>query len=1093
MDKKIWIVFCVLAVTLAGFLILVWEPVPIGDQPDASTPEQRLQLQFTELCTKNDTVLCDNYGRYPDYVELYNAGAPVDLSGCYFTIGGENSLTLEGIVLQTGQYRCFFFSEEYTGFALGASGGDCLQLIGPDGTVLAQTNTTALTADQVMLWDGKHYITSFEASPGFSNDGAGAAAFREGVKLDVPSVTISEVLVQNEAVFPDGEYLYPDVVELHNTTGADVSLEGWCLSDSLSNRYTYRLDKVIIPAEGYLLLCCDGSFYTEEGGLIHTNFGLSYGETLVLTDTNGGYTSVKITYPGENTSLSLVEGEYTACAPSLGYANDREGEYAFAEGRMDRQASLIVSEVLLSGSDVPYEGQFLDVVEITNRSAAAVSTKSWYLSDDGDPFTYPLPEATLAPGQTLVIVCTPEATGFGLSEGESLRLTAPDHRHLPEVVCVSEKGKSLSLWDYENISYDFADTTLGYANTEKNASAYRAQLGTELRINEVISANASYLKGYYGKTCDWLELYNASEDPVDLSTYHITNNPGNLEKFPLPAKTLQPGEYLVIFLSKDTTNLQKSYDMLPFTISSDGEELLLSKDGMVMDYITVPALDVDVSYGRPESSTDCDLLASVTPGSVNSGPADICAAPVALTAQGSYDGVEYLDILLEGDGDIYYTTDCTVPDHRSSRYTGPIRITQTTVIRAVCMENGRKASSVVDLTYLINENDQLEAVCIVAEPSDLFSYETGIWAEGEGASEVFPYRGANFWMDWERKASVTLFETDGSIAFSEPCGISIFGNASRGYDKKSLSCFFRSRYGENTLNYALFGDDGADTFESFVLRSGGQDVFTSRIRDELITSLAGEQLSVAVQRYRPVVLYINGKYYGVYFIREKLNEHYLAANYQLDPSNSYVLEWNAYENEEYQDLYWYVRSHDLWKEENYSYVAQQVDLQSYIDYTLAQIWVGNVDNSNVKFFRNSEGKWYWIFYDLDRAFIDIYYDAVEDHLDPQGTGTQRFLSTDLINGLLKNQTFFDDFMERMAWQCNHVWTEENINARIDDIVSAIEADMGKDCRRWGVDYEQWQRNIEQLRSFARKRTSHVIMEIADYFHLSEEQMREYGF
>ena len=1093
MDKRSWIVFLILAIVLVGFLILVWEPAPVEDQPEESVAAQGFRLTFTELCTKNDTVLCDNYGRHPDYVELYNSGESADLSGCYFTIGKENSPVLDGIVLQSGEYRCFFLGDEITGFALGASGGDCLQLISPEGTVLAQANTTALAADQVMLWEDKHYVTSFEASPGFPNDPAGVAAFREGVKLDAPAVTVSEVLVQNDSVLPDGAYLYSDMVELHNTLDRPVSLDGWYLSDSLTDRYTYRLDAVTIPAGGYLLLCCDGGFYTEESGLIHTNFGLSYGETLILTDRNGGYTAVEISCPGENISLALVDGEYVPSAPSLGFSNDDSGQYAFAETRLNREAPLIISEVLLDSADVPYQGQFSDVVEIANRSSAAVSTKSWYLSDGGDPFAFPLPEATLAPGETLVILCEPQTTGFGLSEGESLRLTAPDHRHLPEVVCVSRKGQSLSLRDYENISYDFADTTLGDTNTPENASAYRAQLGTELRINEVISGNDSYLKGYYSKTCDWVELYNASEKAIDLSEYYISNNPGNLQKFPLPAGTLEPGEYVVILLSKDTTNLARGYDILPFTISSEGEELLLSKNGAVMDYITVPALDVDVTYGRISGSTECDLLASVTPGKANSEAADICEAPVALTAQGSYDGVEYLDIILQGDGDIYYTTDCSTPTRWDELYTQPIRITETTVIRAYCRQEGRKASKVIDLTYLINEEDTLEAICIVAEPSELFSYETGIWAMGAGASEVFPYRGANFWLDWERQATVSFFETDGSVGFSESCGIKIFGNASRGYSKKSLAFFFRSRYGTDQLSYPLFGEKGADSFESFVLRSGGQDVFTSRIRDELITSLAGEQLSVAVQRYRPVVMYLNGKYYGVYFIREKLNEHYLAANYQLDEDQAAVLEWNAYENKEYQDLFWYVRSHDLRKQENYDYVAARVDLQSYMDYTLAQIWIGNVDNSNVKFFKNSENKWYWILYDLDRAFLDLYYDAVTDHLDPQGTGTERFLSTDLINGLLKNEAFFDAFMRRMAWQCNNVWTEENINARIDSLLLAVEADMKKDCRRWSVDYEQWQRNVEQLRSFAKKRTSRVIQDLADYFHLSEERMRDYGF
>ena len=1093
MDKKNWLLVLILAVVLAGFLVLVWEPVPQAEQPEESAPIQSFRLQFTELCTKNDTVICDNYGRHPDYAELYNAGAPADLTDCYFTIGGKKSPVPEGTVLQTGEYRCFFFSDELTGFALGASGGDCLQLVSPDGTVLAQANTTALTADQVMLWTDRHYITSFDASPGFANDAQGIAAFREGTLLDAPAVTVSELLVQNRSALPDENYQYSDMVELHNTTDAPISLDGWYLSDSLSERYTYRMDPVTVPAGGYLLICCDGGFYTEESGLIHTNFGLSYGETLVLTDRSGGYSCAAVTYPGEDISLVLTEDGYAPCAPSLGFPNDEEGQYAFAESRIDREAALIISEVLLSSSDVPYQGQFVDAVEIANRSSAPVSTKSWYLSDGGDPFSYPLPEATLAPGETLVILCSPQTTGFGLSEGESLRLTAPDHRHLPEVMCAGEKGKSLSLRDYDSISYDFADTTLGYANTEENAVLYRAQLGTQLRINEVISANDSYLKGYYGKTCDWLELYNASGEPIDLSTYYISNNPGNLQKYSLPARVLQPGEYLVIFLTRDATNLSKSYDILPFTVSSDGEELLLSRDGLVMDYITVPALDVDVSYGRPEGSTECDLLASVTPAAANSGPADICAAPVALTAQGSYDGVEYLDIILEGDGEIYYTTDCTSPNRWSKRYTEPIRITKTTVIRAYCRQEGRKSSTVVDLTYLINENDTLEAVCIVSDPENLFNWETGIYVSGPNAAEEFPHFGANYFMDWEKEASVSLFETDGSVGFSEKCGIKIFGAYSRSYPKKSLSCFFRGRYGCDTLNYSLFGEEGMDSYEAFVLRAGGQDSFHAWIRDEVATSVAADHTDLAVQKYRPVVVYLNGTYYGVHFIREKLNEHYVAGNYGVDPASVTICEGNGYESRDYLDLVTYADTHDLSVQEHYDYVRSKMDTDVYMDYIICQLWLANTDNSNVKFFIGEGRKWHWILFDTDLTMHKTEHSTLEQHLNPWGTGAGDYIKTTLINALLENPEFYDAFLRRMAWQLNEVWTEENVVARIDEISGVIAQDMIKDRERWGGSYSTWLREVENLRGFARKRNGYLLELIADYFDLTDEQMRQYGF
>ena len=1093
MDKRTILLAAGMVVAL---ILCVWLAVPAApreDTPQATEPPAVYSLVFSELCTKNETVIPDNFGRHPDYVELYNAGEAVDLSGCYFTDGKVKSPALENVILGQGEYRHFFLGDAITGFALGASGGDCIQLLSPAGAILAQTNTTALEADQVMLWRGSTYITSTEASPGFANDAAGTLAFREGIPLEAPAVTVSEVLVRNSSALPDENLLYPDFIELHNTTSSPVSLEGWYLSDSLSQRYTYRIGDVTIGAGEYLLIACDGQFYTEDSGLLHVNFGLSYGETLVLTDRNGGYSCLDITYPDKNFSVSLENGEYVITAPSLGYANTDEGRYAFAESRLNRSAPLVISEVLLSSCDVPWQGRFVDVVEITNRSDAVVSTKSWYLSDGDDPFAFPLPEAALAPGQTLVIECSPEKTGFGLSEDECLTLTAPDHRHLPAVLCAMEPGKSLSLRDYESLSYDFADTTLGYANTDENAVVYRSELANGLRINEVISANDSYLKGYYGKTCDWLELYNGSDEAVNLGEYFLSNNPGRLEKYRLPEKILEPGAYFVIFLANNTTNLDRKYDVLPFTISSDGETLVLSRDGLVVDMVNVPQLAVDVSYGRPDGFTDCDLLASVTPGKANSAAADICAAPVALTAQGSYDGVEYLDIVLEGDGEIYYTTDATVPNRYSKRYTGPIRITETTVIRARCIQSGRKSSQTVDLTYLLNENDTLEAVCIVTDPDNLFDYQTGIYVAGPNASEEFPHLGANYWMDWERKASVSLFEADGSVGFSESCGIKIFGAYSRAYNKKSLACFFRSRYGCDTLSYPLFGNAGADSFEVFVLRAGGQDSYAARMRDEVATSIAADHTNLAVQRYRPVVVYLNGQYYGLHYIREKLNEHYVSANYGCDASTVTVCEGNGYESRDYLALVEYARTHDLTVQEHYDYVCERMDTQVYTDYIISQLWLANTDVSNVKFFIGEGRKWHWILYDTDLTMRNVTHSSLKDHLDPIGTGASNYIRTTLITKLLKNPQFRDDFLRRMAWLMNEVWCEETVVARVDEITAAIEADMVKDCRRWNTSYDDWLYRVEMLRSFARNRNKHLIPMIADFFDLTDEQMRAYGF
>ena len=179
-------------------------------------------------------------------------------------------------------------------------------------------------------------------------------------------------------------------------------------------------------------------------------------------------------------------------------------------------------------------------------------------------------------------------------------------------------------------------------------------------------------------------------------------------------------------------------------------------------------------------------LHSATPGEANSAAAEKCAMPSAVTAQGCYDDIEYLDVELSGNGDIYYTTNNTYPGVNATLYTGPIRVTETTIIRAVCRELGKENSDVLNLSYIINEYDTLPVVTVVTDPENLWDDGIGIYVPGPNADTVWPFFGANYWMDWERPACVSLFETNGG-GFSANCGIKIFGGYTVYMLKKSLA------------------------------------------------------------------------------------------------------------------------------------------------------------------------------------------------------------------------------------------------------------------------------------------------------------------
>lgn len=1070
-DKRIW-----LAVLLAAGLVaaILWGLSQDGPLPKTGIVPKG--VVFSEICAKNEAVIADNDGRYRDYVEIYNGGGDINLQGFYLTDGKNKSDPFGDLPLPSGSYCVVFLDKDLTGFSLKATGGETLVLSTAEDKTVTQITTMPMQANQVMLYGEPEYVVSAVPTPGFSNDEAGLQAFQKGAADENPTLRITEVLTENTSSLCDEKGRFSDALEIHNNSSDPVWLGAFYLSDSAENRFRYRLPGVTVAPGGYQVIFCDGENYVSENGQIHANFGLSSGDTLCLTDRLGRYTTLSVQFPGKDVSLSRdAAGQYKASPVSLGFANDEPGIAAFAASRMEANPALVINEVLLSAAGVPYQGAFSDVVEILNISPNAASTAGWYLSDGDSPYTYALPEKTLAPGERLVIPCAREKTGFALSKGETVSLFAPSGKWACRITC-ADTAKGESLQRTEDGLYVTGPASLGYTAP------------ADLQISELMSANASYLKGAYGKTADWIELYNGSDHAVNLREYTFSTNKDNLAEYTLPDKNLAPGAYCVIILSEKSISLS-GYDRLPINLSSDGESVYVSRGGKVVDYVNLPQLPTDMVYGRENGSGQFSCLSAPTPGSQNTAAVELSANPQALTAQGSY--TDAVKVTLSAPGTVYYTTDCTAPTNASTLYTGPITLDKTTVIRAVCYESGKLPSQVVDLTYVVKGGHSLPVVSLVAEPEDLWSEETGIYAMGPNAQPDYPHFGANFWKDWEKTASISLFETDGT-GFSVKCGISIFGAYSRGSEKKAFSMHFRDYYGAGELEYPLFGEDGLDSYETFILRCSGQDAFYSRMRDVLLTSIVADKTTVAVQKYRPVVLYLNGQFWGVYFIREKANENYVAGNYHADVADVQITTFNGSDQPDYTALVNYAATHDLSQQEHYDYVCQRMDVDNYIDFMVAQMYIANTDIDNIKFFRTPDMKWTWLFYDTDLSFSSPGYNTVTDYTNPRGTGSGS-LSTKLINALLKNQEFREKFLRRFAWQIENIWSTENVSARVDELEALIQPEMQQDCDRWGYSYSGWQGSLAYLRKFPSERTPRMVVFLRDYFGLTDGQMASYGF
>ncbi|MBE6579920.1 MAG: hypothetical protein E7651_08995 [Ruminococcaceae bacterium] len=1094
--KELYTALLLLVALLAAVAVgLVMDRAASSTEPGVE-PE-KADLLITEVCAKNTEIIEDSRGKHSDYIEIYNRGEDCNLHGFTLSDGQNTSAPFGDTPLKAGGYLVLFIDRDLTGFALSSAGGENLFLYDRDGSTAAQITLSPMGENQVMEWQGTGYALTDRATPGFPNTEEGYLLFTQGMPDESPALVVSEFLLSNRYALPDKSGAFSDVLELHNQSGEVLSLGGYYLSDNGEDRYRYPLPAVTVPAGGYLVVYCDGRGVYEDGE-IHANFALSDGETVFITSPAGKYTSATAKETPDDRSYALTEGTFGESDVSPGYPNTEGGVTAFLESRMDYGNPLVISEILLSGGDVPFGGVFTDVVELCNKGFETINTKGYYLSDGEDPYKYPLPEKILAPGECVLLICDGADeewhANFALSKGETLRITCPDHRYGESVaVVVPEDGKSLVREEgAEGAAYRVGEVSLGYPNTvEGRASYLQANLGNTLWISEVVASNTESLPGSYGTTCDWVELYNPTDAPVSLEGWYLTDDPDELNMGKLPAETVQPGEYYVVFLSKDTENLRKGYPVVPFGLSSAGDRLYLSKEGMVADHVLVPALGANVSYGRAEGAMEFTVLASVTPNASNGMPAMVTEIPSAVTAQGVYNDVNSLSVVLEGEGEIYYTTDCTVPTVNSTRYVGPLTLTETTVVRAISVAPGKTASKVLDLTYIINEDHSLPVASLVTEPDNLWDYYEGIYVMGPGANPKPPHIGANFWQNWEREASVSLYELDGT-GFSSPCGIRIFGGFSRQQDMKSLSCFFRSDYGAGQLSYPLFGEGGLDVYEAFVFRNTGQDYNGARMRDALLTDLASSAMYMPSQKNRPVVLYLNGEFWGVYYIREKINENYIAGNFNVSPE-TVTLDRGEGSTSAYKDFIKYVKKNDLSDPEVYANVASQMDIDQYIDYMIAQIYIANLDNVNVKFFKIDGQKWTWILFDVDYSTTFTSNNTVAAHLDPDGTGTNNYFSTDLINGLLENDGFRDKFLSRFAWQIENVWSYQRVNPVIDKYYNAILPEMERDCERWELSYSAWEKSVNRIRTFFENREGYVVEDLQDWFKLSDAQMEAYGF
>ena len=706
------------------------------------------------------------------------------------------------------------------------------------------------------------------------------------------SPVISEFLASSTSAYPDEDGEFPDWIELHNPDATPVDLGGYFLTDNAGQRTKWRLPAVTLTPGGHLVVFASGKNRAVVGSPLHASFSLS------------------------------ADGEYLALVAEDGVTVVHEFAPVFPK-------------------------QFADVSYGRGLSAGVITTASPILT--GHAARFLVPKA-------------------GAPEGD-WRLTGFDD----------------SRWDQAatGLGFGYPGFAIG-AGGDLTAAMRTAVHGSVfVRLPFSIDTPAAVVSMTLRMKID------------DGFVAYLNGHPIATKNAPTPA----------VHDSLATTGaeveLGDAFDSYPINFSGhlQAGSNMLAIHGMNLthsgsDFLLIPELDVrlqDLSTGRVDGYFD-----TPTPGTPNATviPGYIKDTQFSVT-RGFFSTPFPLEITSETPGvEIRYTTDGSTPTESYGQiYTGPLTIDKTTTLQAAAFRSGFRPTNVDTQTYVFLGDVQqqpvrsmsywdfgmdpnvvnkpgtftvaqaladIPTVSIVMKPDDLFGATAGLYTHATKEAAIDPF--------WEKKCSVEYFfhpDYQGIYrvgdGFQIDGGIAISGNYSRGTHnpKHSFRLKFKREYGATKLEFPLFPTSSVDEYDTLTIRTGHNQGWatnipqTDMLRDQHSRDIQGFDPTQAVADGNHIHLYLNGQYWGIYFLSERPDDAFGAEHYGgtkdeydafkgLSAGGSTRAEIIGGNRTAWAALF-ALAAQDLTDPAKYQALQQYVDIDQLIDFNIGVLYQGDLD------------------------------------------------------------------------------------------------------------------------------------------------------
>lgn len=399
----------------------------------------------------------------------------------------------------------------------------------------------------------------------------------------------------------------------------------------------------------------------------------------------------------------------------------------------------------------------------------------------------------------------------------------------------------------------------------------------------------------------------------------------------------------------------------------------------------------------------------------------------------------------------------------------------------------------VQHTYVFADHGELPILSLTASDGAFFDADSGLLVVGHGIFTAEPKvtdyhaNDPRWWKypgnfhgrgkEWQRAGTLELIDAHGQQIVQAPVDLRINGQMTRGFPQHALRVLFRE-----PMAQGIFADGDGEGSRALVLRAAGNDQVKAMLRDAYQHGLCRE-LPFETSRSLTSVTYLNGAYWGVHHLRQRMDEKELARRHGISRKDIALLEDRAFpyhaDSSDVLDFLRLVKGSQRWDGRSAAWldtVEARLDVDGFLTYMASQMILGNMDwpRQNVKYWRYIgeptgqaplDGRWRFIMGDSDLSFganapvsVELFAQVKLDNAP----------ISSLFMALIRSPVLKARFVEKATALLDGPLSAQRCTQQLDSLVGLMAPEMDRHTARWRkpLDRAAWQREVDVMRTFA---------------------------